>query len=290
MSKLLCVLIDGLRADALSCAHVGSFNRLIQGGVLARSLQAVSPQQTLPALLSLFTSLPPEEHGIVTNSSAAVVAPHAVSLFSLLRYRQQNSAAFYSNDRLRLLFPPGSLHTGMCINSQGVRNVDRELAEQAALHLQREKPDLCFLYLEGSSITGVHLGFLSEPYLESIEQADRCLGLLVEHLTMVGLQQEYTLMVLGTPGGYRPRTGEEEGTRFPLLLAGPGIAQGVELDAPLSLLDLAPTMARILGLAPHPDWRGSVVEGVFRRPQLELMAGEQKKRAQPKRRQHGLAA
>ncbi len=289
MSKLLCVFIDGLRADTLACAHVGCFNRLTRDGVFSCGLLPVSPQLALPALLSLFTSLPPEEHGMVTNSGTAVVSPHAVSLFTLLRYRQQNCAAFYSNDRLRLLFPFGSLHTGMCINSQGIRNVDRELTEQAALHLQREKPDLCFLYLEGANIAGVHFGFFSEPYLESIEQADQFLGLLLEQLALVGLQQEYTLIVLGSPGGFRPRDGEED-ARLPLLLAGPGISQGVELEHPLSLLDLTPTMTRILGLAPHPDWRGSVVEGVFRRPQLELMAGEQKKRTQSKRRQHGLAA
>jgi hypothetical protein len=31
-------------------------------------------------------------------------------------------------------------------------------------------------------------------------------------------------------------------------------------------------MSRILGLAPHPDWRGGVIEELFRRPSLALMA------------------
>ena len=65
----------------------------------------------------------------------------------------------------------GSLQTGVLINSQSIRNVDQELSQQTARHLQREKPDCCLLYLEGPNITGTHFGFSSEPYLEAVEQA-----------------------------------------------------------------------------------------------------------------------
>ena len=279
MPKLLCVVIDGLRAETLACAHVRCFDHLIRGGVVARTLQPTQPDLTLPALVSLFTSLPPEEHGVLTNSGASVISPHAVSLFSLLRYRHCNASAFYSCDRLRLLFPLGSLQTGGCLNSQAIRNVDRELAELAYLHIQKEKPDLCLLSLQGADIAGVHFGFGSEAYRESVEQADQALGLLLEHLAVVGLQQDYVIMVLGGHGGSRPRLREERQaeTWLPLIIAGPGIPQGVELEQPLSFLDLAPTMAQILGLAPHPDWRGSSIEEQWRHPSLELRVGEQKR-------------
>ena len=261
MPKLLCVIIDGLRAETLACAHVRCFDHLIRNGVIARKVQPLQPDLTLPALTSLFTSLPPEEHGVLTNSDASLVSPHAVSLFSLLRYRQLNSSAFYSCDRLRLLFPSGSLQTGVVINSQGIRNVDRHLAEQAGLHLQKEKPDCCLLYLQGTDIAGVHFGLCSEVYRESVEQADQALGLLLEHLAVVGLREDYVIMVLGCPGGSRPRIGGERQaeTWLPLIVAGPGIPQGLEMEQPLSFLDLAPTMAKILGLAPHPDWWGGVI-------------------------------
>jgi len=290
MPKLLCVVIDGLRTETLACAHVHCFDHLIRSGVVARQLQPLQPDLTLPTLFSLFTSLPPEEHGVLTNSGASLVSPHAVSLFSLLRYRHMNSSAFFSCDRLRLLFPPGSLQTGVFINSQAIRNVDRELTELAYLHLQKEKPDFCLLSLQGADIAGVHFGFRSEPYRESVEQADQALGLLLEHLAVVGLQQDYVIMVLGSHNGSRTRIGENRPTDagLPLIIAGPGIPQGVELEQPLSFLDLAPTMATILGLAPHPDWQGSGIESQFFRPSLELIVRAQKKTA--RHRQEGLAA
>lgn len=283
MPKLLVVVIDGLRTEALTCAHIPCFDSLARGGVLARRLQPFRPCLTAPTLVSMLTSVPPEEHGVLSNSGISPTSPHAVSLFSLLRYRHQNSAAFYSNDRLHLLFPPGSLQTGVVINSQSIRNVDRELAEQAAWHLQREKPDCCLLYLEGADITGTHFGFTSEPYRESVEQADRALGLLLEHLAVAGLRQDYVTMVMGCGGGSRPLMETQDEPGLPLLLSGPGIRKGEELVRTLSLLDLAPTMADILGLAAHPDWRGRVLAEVFHRPSLELKTLARSKAAKPRR-------
>jgi len=269
MSKLLCVIVDGLSAETLACAHVPCFDALAREGVLSLHLRPVRPCLTLPTLVSLLTSLPPEEHGVLGNSGAGRVSPHAVSLFSLLRYRHHTAAAFYSNDRLRLLFPPGCLQTGLLINSQSIRNVDRELAEQAARHLQREKPDCCLLYLEGADIASTHFGLGSEAYLESVEQADRALGLIAEHLTVAGLHRDYVIMVLGCGGATRPPV-EAAASCLPLLLSGPGLRKGHHLDRPLSFLDLAPTMAAILGLAPHPDWQGRVLAETFHHPSPEL--------------------
>ena len=53
---------------------------------------------------------------------------------------------------------------------------------------------------------------------------------------------------------------------LPLAAAGPGIVAGVERQGPLSLLDLAPTMAALLGVDPHPDWRGQAVTELLPAP------------------------
>jgi len=283
MSKLLVIIIDGLCTETLACAHVPNLDTLGKRGVLGNHVQSGHQRLTLPNLVSLLTSLPIEEHGILTNNGAAIPSPHAISLFSLLRYRHQNLAAFYSSDRLRLLFPLGSLQTGILINSQSIRNVDREITEQAARHLQREKPDCCLVYLEGANIAGTHFGFTSEPYLESVEQADRAVGVILEHLLFVGAEREYTTLVVGCCGA----AGTQEHTTCcsPLLLAGTGIAQGLFVEQPVSLLDLTPTMAALLGVAPHPDWRGRMLAEWFQRKPLEMHPLTSKKSTSGRRRE-----
>ena len=284
MSKLLMVIIDGLCTDTLSCAHVPCIDGLARGGYLSRRLQPQHPHSLLANLTSLLTSMPPAEHGILSNSGTARIAPHAVSLFSLLRYRQQNIAAFVPNDRLLALFPQGALQTAMLVNSQAIRNVDRELAEQAARHLQREKPDCCLLCLDGPNIAGTHFGFQAEPYVESIEQADQALGTILEHLRIVGAGREYTIVVAGSCAA-PPRSGEDGGSASLLLVSGPGIVQGREDEQLLSMLDVAPTLAAILGVAPHPDWRGRMLGEWFQRKPMEMRSLSPKKQPSTRRRE-----
>ena len=287
MAKLLCVIIGGLRASLMACAHVHCLDRLASEGAVVRQL-APSSMLTLPTLVSLCTSTTPEEHGVLANSSEARISPQAVSLFSLLRYRQQSVCALYSDDRLRAIFPPGSLQTGILLNSHGLRNLDRQLAKQAGWYLQQEQPDCCFLQLQGVAIAAEHFGPRSEPCIESLEQADQALEMVLEYLATVGLAEEYVVMVLGVPGcnGGMAAHGEAEAAMLPLILRGPGIGRGVEITRSVSLLDLAPSMARILGIAPHPDWRGGAIDELFRRPMLELIGQEHT----PRRRRRELAA
>jgi predicted AlkP superfamily pyrophosphatase or phosphodiesterase len=288
MSKLLVVIIDGLCSETLACAHVPSLDGLASRGVQGEHLQPQHAALTLPNLISLCTSLPPEEHGVLSNSGSAILSPLAIPLFSLLRYRQQNIAAFYSSDRLRNIFPMGSLQTGVLINSQSIRNVDQELSQQAARHLQREKPDCCLLYLEGPNITGTHFGFSSEPYLEAVEQAASSISVIMEHLAFVGAEQEYCTLVIGCCGAAAQQT--EADCRSPILLSGPGVLQGRLEEKPLSLLDLTPTMASLLNVAPHPDWRGRTLAEWFHPKMLDIRSFSTKSSSYGSRREHPLAA
>ena len=263
MPGLLCFVIDGLHTETLASVRTPHLDRLGRRGASCRRLLAPPPALTLPALTTLFTSLPPEEHGVQGTSATG-----AVNLLALLRYRQLRAAAFYQSDRLRPIFPPGCLHTGVLQSAEDIGNVDRDLGETAARHLQRDQPDFCLIVLQGPDIAAVHFGADSEPYRESVEQADQVLGLLLESLNFVGMGEEYTVLALGCPG-HRPLPAGGV-AMLPLAVAGPGIVAGVERERPLSLLDLTPTMAALLGVDPHPDWRGQAVADLLPAPLPDL--------------------
>lgn len=153
----------------------------------------------------------------------------------------------------------------MFINSQGIKNVDNQLAEQAAYHLQGEKPDLCCICLQGTDIAGTHFGYLSEPYLESIERADRAIDMLLEKLQMVGLHDEYTIVVTASYGGSwaSDSSGTAQQLELPFIVKGHAINANHTIEEPISFLDVAPTLAELLDIAPHPNWHGSVAEEIF---------------------------
>lgn len=267
MKKLLCVVVDGLRADALACAHAGCLERLCRQGINSSSVLSVRSGRTLPALCTILTSRWPEEHGVITNGGLSLGMGADMSLTALLHARQQDVSLFYSRDSLEQLIPSRQLHSSYFINSQRIRNVDMQLASAAAIHLQTEQPELCLLHIDGVDIAGHNFGFMTEPYLEAVETADHCIALILEELRVVGLSEEYVIMVLSDHGGigYEHDRKLPEVCTIPWIIHGPGIVAGGVFNDDPTLVDIAPTMAEILNIPMHPDWQGKVRREIFKR-------------------------
>lgn len=67
--KVLLTLLDGMRPDALTACGSEFANELLQNtGTYTLTATTVMPSVTLPCHMSLFHSVPPERHGIVTNN------------------------------------------------------------------------------------------------------------------------------------------------------------------------------------------------------------------------------
>ncbi|MEL6886736.1 MAG: sulfatase-like hydrolase/transferase [Pseudomonadota bacterium] len=69
---------------------------------------------------------------------------------------------------------------------------------------------------------------------------------------------------LGAHGLWHKMVAYEESIRVPLIFRVPGAnVRAVRSQAPVSLIDVAPTLAALCGLARHPDWRGENLAPVF---------------------------
>lgn len=94
-------------------------------------------------------------------------------------------------------------------------------------------------------------------YLRSVEEVDRKVGRILDELAAAGVLENTVVMFFGDHGRPMP-WGKQwlsvEGLRVPLLIRGPGISAKGDTEArPVSLIDLAPTMLTLAGLAP-PAW------------------------------------
>jgi arylsulfatase A-like enzyme len=79
------------------------------------------------------------------------------------------------------------------------------------------------------------------------------------------LPQGSTVLVTSDHGGHglAHGTSAPEDMTIPWIVAGPGIRAGLDITASVSLLDTAPTLARVMQIAPHSEWEGRCVEEVF---------------------------
>ncbi|MEM7142405.1 MAG: sulfatase-like hydrolase/transferase [Actinomycetota bacterium] len=96
-----------------------------------------------------------------------------------------------------------------------------------------------------------------QRHLLQTQYADRLVGLLVEHLTELGIYDQSMIVVLGDHGvAFQPGQSSRSITDdnlfeiayTPLLIKAPGQTEGVLDDQNLTSMDLAPTIADLLGL------------------------------------------
>ena len=111
---------------------------------------------------------------------------------------------------------------------------------------------------------------LVRSYLAATSFVDAQIGRVMQALEEAGLAENTVVVVWGDHGwhlGEKAITGKntlwDDGTRVPLIFAGPGIAAGGRSTQPAELLDLYPTLVELCGLAPRTD-----LEGLSLVPQL----------------------
>jgi arylsulfatase A-like enzyme/Flp pilus assembly protein TadD len=275
-TSVLLVTIDTLRAD-----RVGAFggppeltphlDRLASKGARFEAAWAASPL-TLPSHASLMTGLWPPRHGLRDNGQGAL--PSAVpTLAQALSLGGRRSAAFVGAFVLDRRFgldrgfasyddeiPKGpGARTGIDAERPGRVVVDRALA-----WLEASGPSPFFLW--------VHLydphapydppapfreRFPGRPYDGEVAAADAEVGRLLEALERRGLASSTVVAVAADHGEALGDHGEpthglllyEPTLRVPMIVRAPGVAPGTRVGAPVSLVDLGPTVAGLAGTA-----------------------------------------
>ncbi len=121
---------------------------------------------------------------------------------------------------------------------------------------------------------------LVRSYLACTSFVDAQVGRILQALEESNLADNTIVVVWGDHGwhlGEKAITGKnslwDDGTRVPLIFAGPGVTGGQRCEEPAELLDLYPSLIELCGLTPRED-----LEGVSLSPQLQDAATE---RARP---------
>jgi len=124
--------------------------------------------------------------------------------------------------------------------------------DQLAPWLSQNLADFVFIYLGYVDIAGHDYGWMSEAYLAGVANADRCIGRVMETLP-----RESTVIVTSDHGGHARTHGTDcdEDMTIPFIISGPGILSGQSLG-PVSITDIAPTVAALLGLQSPAEWTG----------------------------------
>lgn len=247
-------LVDGMRPDGLQAAKTPFLDRLAAQGAYTHRARTVMPSTTLTCHTSLFYSIPPEVHGIMDNTWKPF-PPKGPGLFDVIRQAVLPAACFFNWEPLRDLWQPGSLAASLFLKDAPGDDgrCDRELSSLALAWLHDHEWAFSFVYLHNTDKTGHASGWMSDAYLDAIANADRC----IEGICSI-LPEDALVIVTGDHGGHdhTHHTDLAEDMTLPLILQGPGIPKDLEIPGNVSIMDLAPTLVRFLGLERPETWQG----------------------------------
>lgn len=264
--RVVLVVLDGLRADAIHALDLRCWKRLAAAGASSLTGTTVAPSVTAAAMASLFTGVPPEIHGLRSDRfhvprSAGTVHP----LPALLAEAGLATSGFVAE--LPLLFRGigKRIATRLGISAPHFegRNAP-EILLRARARLAAQRDGFIAFHWPDCDRAGHESGWMSEEYARAAHRLDETLGLLAA-LADVESDPGTLLIALADHGGggVDPRNHESAhpfDRTIPLLLCGGGAAG--DLGRP-SLLDVPPTVLWALGVPIPASYTGRPLVEAF---------------------------
>ena len=254
-NKVILISVDGMRPDGFLACGNPYIHELMRKAYYTLDGKTVMPSVTLPCHMSLFHSVEPQRHGITTNLYIPMARP-IDGLFERLKGIGATCAMYYGWEPLRDVARPESLMFAEYIHAYTEESVDTDLTDSALARIGKSKPDFVFLYMVDTDEKGGHdNGWMSEEYLRRISMAVDNIRRVIE-----ACGEEYSVVITADHGGHDRTHGMDipEDTTIPMFYIGKAFEAGVRFSGG-SILDIAPTVAKLMGAAPAPQWEGKAL-------------------------------
>lgn len=249
--RTMLILVDGMRPDALT--EIAKAQNIIARSKSTMAATTVMPSVTLPCHVSLFHSVDPARHGTTTNVYMPQVRPIA-GLCEVLKNAGKKSAFFYGWHELRDLARPGSLSYSCFFRGAeyGYFRAGEYLSDEAIRFLNENPVDFTFLYLGHPDAAGHHSGWMGEEYMESVKSSWDNIDKVI-----AALPDDYTFIITADHGGHDRTHGTDrpEDMTIPMIVLGAAADRVGSLEN-VSIKDIAPTVADLLGVEADPEWEG----------------------------------
>ena len=252
--RTLLILVDGMRPDALE--NIEAAQDIIHKSSYTMAAKTVMPSVTLPCHMSLFHSVDPSRHGTTTNTYAPQVRP-VKGLCEVLLENKKKSAFFYNWEELRDLSRPNSLTFSYYCKGRdiGYDKANDIVSAAAAEYLNKNYVDFAFLYLGYADSAGHKNGWMSDEYMEAIENSWRNIKMV-----MSSLPEDYTVIITADHGGHDRTHGTDlpEDMTIPIIINGENFEAGKVLKN-ANIKDIAPTVTKLLDAEPDDEWEGKSI-------------------------------
>jgi predicted AlkP superfamily pyrophosphatase or phosphodiesterase len=284
--SVILFIIDGLRPDGIIQARTPNIDSMIESGAYSFKAHSVIPSHTLAGITSMFLGSNPKSHGLTETWTPKT--PPFPSIIDTINSAEKKVAAFYNWEPLIDFCKPESISASFY--RKNVHNIQGSLiiAKDAACYLVENPTDLAVIYFGQTDHVGHYFGWMSKPYLEAIEKADKAIGNVINALKKTDNFKDTFFIVTSDHGGHTLEKpflwmdkelligshgydhDKEEFTYIKEDIIIPWIISGHQLRHPgklelkdiVNIADTAPTIAYLLKADPPKQWTGKIIEEI----------------------------
>jgi hypothetical protein len=266
MRRVVLVLADGLRPDAITPTDMPSLDTLARRYTTALRATTIRPSRTVAALASLATGVAPATHGLIEPGLGFL------KRLPFLRplARELSRGGVSSQVVASELLPAGRAVLWALTKAAGLNRYQsaglraRDVARAALISSLGEDDGLTFVYLNDCDQAGHAHGWMSPQYRAAAAELDAAIGVLAD------LTEHSLLIVMADHGGggvslHDHAEPHPTNDHIPLILAGPDVTRRHQLTRPISLLDVPPTLLWWFGLEVPVVYEGRILSQAFTR-------------------------
>ncbi len=246
--RVYVIVIDGCHRGRLWQARAPVVDRLAREGTEYLAVEPAYPARTVVCFSSMLTGATPAEHGMRSNFVARL-GVRTESIFDVL---ERNGRRGRLVGIAHLLDPFGEEVVRSVTSVQPTERIDHSLAAEARRVVDEEDPDLLVLQLLAADQLGHVRGVRNAEYLEQLAETDRRVGEFLAFLEERGKLEGATVVLMADHGQGRGIGGHGHldwgESPVPFVVWGEGAAPGATTREPRSVLELAATIADLLGV------------------------------------------
>ena len=272
ISRVIVVVLDGLRPDAIASFNLRHIQRLTREGASTLCATTVSPSVTAAAMTSLLTGVHPAVHGL-QNDRFHIPKKSTETLFPLPQVlRDAGIPTFAFVRELPLMARPLAYRVGKKLGVERVTcrgSSAPSVLFEAYRVLQTKRRGLFLLHWADADQAGHDFGWMSDKYREAATRLDASLGLLCA-LTNVATDPHTLLIALADHGGGGEVANDHNSAHphdrtIPIVMCGGAVTAG-RLGATANLVDVPATVLHALDVAIPSNYAGRPLVEAFTAP------------------------
>ncbi len=284
--RVMMFVLEGVRPQSITPHSMPVVNKLAETGSRATLATTVTPSHTVPAMATLLTGLPVQQHQATwTTYDFARSFLRSPTIFDFIDLAGgKDTAVFLMDERLyQLVRPEIYIDSQVCGYSKADCHPQRVVAyirdylakvTSPGGHGFRlfAMPDLLLVHLPEAVRVGRKSGWESNAYRHALRTVDSAIGDVLDLYREYEVLQETMVIIVGLNGSGTPvfeKNGRveisqgSEREKVPWIAWGASVRPGYVVTRSISIQDTSATVLRALGLTTHTEWNSHAINEIF---------------------------